>query len=92
MEEVADLLAKSQTWGDIDDTAQAEVAEAERVQAEEKMWAWYKEWSRIFRAEVTRRVVLKQLGFLAGSSGAGDAGEDEEDLEQEETPAGGVPA
>ena len=78
MEEATDLLAQTQTWGDIDDTAQAEAAEAERAQAEEKMWAWYKEWSRIFRAEVTHRLVLKQLGFLAGSSGGGGAGEEEE--------------
>jgi hypothetical protein len=91
MEEAANLVAKSQTWGDIDDTSQAEVAEAERVQAEEKMWAWYKEWSRIFRAEVTHRVVLKQLGFLAGSSGGGDAGEEEEIEEEEEAAAGGAP-
>ena len=56
------------------------------------MWAWYKEWSRIFRAEVTQRAVLKQLGFLAGSGGGG-AGEEEafEGEEEEEAPAGGAP-
>jgi hypothetical protein len=53
------------------------------------MWAWCKEWSRIFRAEVTRRAVLKQLGFLAGSGGGG-AGE-EENGDEDEAPASGAP-
>lgn len=92
MEVAADLLVQTQTWGAIDDTAEAEAAEAERAQAEEKMWAWYKEWSRIFRAEVTQRAVLKQLGFLAGSGGGAGEPEDEEEMEEEEAPTTGAPA
>ena len=66
---------------------------AERAQAEEKMWGWYKEWSRIFRAEVTQRAVLKELGFLAGSGGgAGEPAEmEDEEIEEEEAPAGSAP-
>jgi hypothetical protein len=94
MDEAADLLAQTQTWGAIDDTAQADAAEAERAQAEAKMWAWYKEWSRIFRAEVTQRAVLKELGFLAGSGGGLEEREieEEEETEEEEAPTTGAPA
>ena len=53
-------------------------ADAEQLaKAEEAMWGWYLEWSRIARKVITQRGLLRQLGFLRGA-GNGVAGEEVE--------------
>ncbi len=41
---------------------------AEAARAEDALWAWYLEWSRIARTAVKQRVLLHQLGFLSDHS------------------------
>ena len=56
-------------------------ADAEQIaKAEEAMWAWYLEWSRIARKVIRQRSLLRQLGFLRTTSSGG-----EEVVEDEET-------
>lgn len=50
------------------------------AEAEEKLWAWYLEWSTIARTAITDRRLLKMLGFLRSSG----AKAEEEELEIEE--------
>jgi hypothetical protein len=45
-----------------------ELQERSRV-AEEELWGWYLEWSRIIRTAVKDRRLLQQLGFLARRGG-----------------------
>lgn len=47
--------------------AQSSVAEqeAELEKAEEALWAWYLEWSKVARVAIKQRGLLHQLGFLA---------------------------
>jgi hypothetical protein len=45
--------------------------------AEAALWSWYLEWSRIVRAEVKDRRVLRALGFHAASKAARDSGDSE---------------
>lgn len=59
-----------------------EEQEAELQAAEDALWAWYIEWSKIARVAVKQRVLLKQLGFLAARRGGAD-----EEAEVESPPA-----
>ena len=59
---------------DIEDEA------ARLVEAEDKLWAWYLEWSTIARKAITDRRLLKSLGFLRSAG----AKAEEEELEIEE--------
>ncbi|MFO0672657.1 MAG: hypothetical protein U0235_24100 [Polyangiaceae bacterium] len=43
--------------------------------ADEAMWNWYLEWSRIARAVVSGRVLLRRLGFLQGGYARGGTDE-----------------
>lgn len=54
-----------------------------RAEAEEAMWAWYLEWSRIARQAITNRKLLRGLGFLERRSG----GATEEEAEAPAAPA-----
>jgi hypothetical protein len=47
------------------------------AQAEQEMWAWYLEWSRIARTVIKDRAMLRQLGFLKNGSGGGGGAPDE---------------
>lgn len=47
--------------------------------AEQKLWAWYLEWSRIARAVITDRRDLRQLGFLQSQTTPRDSATDEDD-------------
>jgi hypothetical protein len=51
-----------------------EEQQAEAARAEDALWAWYLEWSRIARTAITNRTLLRQLGFLAdhGAAAPGD--------------------
>jgi hypothetical protein len=53
-----------------------EEREAELEAAGTAMWAWYLEWSKIARAAIKQRALLKQLGFLVAHPGS-DEGSDE---------------
>jgi len=46
--------------------SQASVAEqeAELEKAEDALWAWYLEWSKVARIAIKQRALLRQLGFL----------------------------
>jgi len=39
--------------------------EAELERAEDALWAWYLEWSKVARVAIKQRALLRQLGFLA---------------------------
>ena len=80
IEEARKLLT---TLTQVDQPAEAvalEQEEEELTQAEDAMWAWYLEWSKIARVAIKNRPLLKQLGFLAarrGDGGGGDGGIDD---------------
>jgi len=38
--------------------------EAELARAEDALWAWYLEWSKVARVAIKQRQLLRQLGFL----------------------------
>ena len=38
--------------------------EAELARAEDVLWAWYLEWSKVARVAIKQRALLRQLGFL----------------------------
>jgi hypothetical protein len=38
--------------------------EAELAKAEDALWAWYLEWSKVARVAIKQRALLRQLGFL----------------------------
>ena len=38
--------------------------EAELARAEDALWAWYLEWSKVARVAIKQRALLRQLGFL----------------------------
>ena len=38
--------------------------EAELTRAEDALWAWYLEWSKVARVAIKQRSLLRQLGFL----------------------------
>jgi len=51
----------------------------EQEESEERMWAWYLEWSSIARVALTDRRLLRSLGYLStkkGSRGGDDLDED----------------
>jgi hypothetical protein len=50
----------------------AEEQRAEASRAEDALWAWYLEWSRIARTAIKQRVLLHQLGFLADRGSSAD--------------------
>jgi hypothetical protein len=50
--------------------------EAELARAEDVLWAWYLEWSKLARVAIKQRPLLRQLGFLSTRR----TGEDEEEL------------
>jgi hypothetical protein len=41
----------------------AEEDTAQLAEAEDKLWAWYLEWSQIARTAITQRALLRQMGF-----------------------------
>jgi hypothetical protein len=65
-----------------------EEQEAELARAEDTLWSWYLEWSRIARVAIKQRVLLKQLGFLTTRKG----GVEEEDDTLTVSPAPGSPS
>ncbi len=70
--------------GPIPNLPDLEAGAEQLTKAEEAMWGWYLEWSRIARKVITQRGLLRQLGFLRGA-GNGSAGED---VEVDETEGG----
>lgn len=57
---------------------------ADLEKAEKAMWGWYLEWSQVARTAITRRLYLRQLGFLRGGGrAAGDEAVDDEDVTNE---------
>ncbi len=67
---------------DVDADAQAQ---ADLDKAEKAMWAWYLEWSQVARTSISRRLYLRQLGFLRGGGRtSSDEVVDEEDVTEEE--------
>jgi hypothetical protein len=51
-----------------EETAELPDLEEERTrltEAEDAMWAWYKEWAEIARSAIKDRSLLRRLGFLA---------------------------
>jgi hypothetical protein len=57
LEKMGKVEVQSAAWSGTDTSALAK--------AEEDLWAWYLEWSRIARVAVTQRALLRQLGFLS---------------------------
>lgn len=51
----------------------------ERSRAQDAMWRWFLEWSRIARAEISDRRSLRRLGFLRNRTGASSADASEGD-------------
>lgn len=49
-----------------------EQAKVDAQKAEDALWAWYLEWSPIARGATKNRVLLHQLGFLAGAYSPAD--------------------
>lgn len=65
------------------------VSPEEDALLDERLWAWYREWSTIARAVITDRRSLRALGFLSdrGTAVGDDEAEDEEEEDTEEEPA-----
>jgi hypothetical protein len=80
--EAEQLLTAFGSLPEVEAEPSPEQAEAALRAAEDAMWAWYLEWSRIARSVITDRRQLRALGFLT-SSGATVA-EDEADIEDDE--------
>lgn len=47
--------------------------DAELQRAEEALWAWYLEWSKVARVAIKQRALLRQLGFLTRHATEEDA-------------------
>ncbi len=47
--------------------APSPIGAEELARREDAMWSWYLEWSKIARAAITSRGVLRAMGFLEGS-------------------------
>lgn len=60
--------------------AKIEPTKEDLAKAEEKMWAWYQEWSAIARNVIHDRRLLRSLGFLTAS---GSPVSDEEPTEED---------
>ena len=84
VEEARKLLTTLTQVAEPSDPVDDEEQEEQLIQAEDAMWSWYLEWSKIARVAIKSRVLLRQLGFLARRGG-------EED-EEAEAPATGTPA
>jgi hypothetical protein len=54
-----------------------EVSSEAQKAAEDAMWSWYREWSKISRAAITDRRALRALGFLRSRNTNTDADEQE---------------
>jgi len=47
--------------------------EVELERAEDALWGWYLEWSKVARVAIKQRALLRQLGFLARHAAEEDA-------------------
>ncbi|MBK8011532.1 MAG: hypothetical protein IPK13_09285 [Deltaproteobacteria bacterium] len=60
-----DLLERVGTIESEEASTSPEALEVEIQRAEQALWTWYLEWAQIARVAITRRSLLRQLGFLA---------------------------
>jgi len=85
--EAKSLLKRLQQVAGPTEAVSVQTQEADLEQAEDAMWAWYLEWSKIARVAIKQRALLKQLGFLAARRG-----NDEEDDAEPPAPPPTAPA
>ena len=85
--EAKEMLTRLTHVAEPAESISVEEQEAALEAAEDAMWAWYIEWSKIARIAVKQRPLLRQLGFLAVKRGG-----DEEDETDAVAPATTTPA
>jgi hypothetical protein len=79
--------------GPLPDLEQAAADDISLAEAEEALWDWYLEWSKIARTAITQRSLLRLLGFLQTSAnGKDEAVEEEDEGEEPEVPPTGKPS